>query len=203
VHEDQEGNVFVDGDTLFRTRRLLLRCWRPSDAPALKQAIDGSLAHLRPWMPWALSEPSEVESIAARLASFRERFGAGKDWTFGVFDPGETEVLGGAGIHRRGAPDALEIGYWIRASVAGQGLGTEAAEALTMVGFVQLGAPRMEIRCDPHNLRSVGVPRRLGYRHLQTLVADTITPAGEPRDTMVWSLTVDQYNQRQLPETAK
>lgn len=182
--------------TLFRTRRLLLRCWHDTDAPLLKLAVDSSLAHLRPWMPWALSEPSDLGVIAARLAGFRERFGAGRDWNFGLFDPSQREVLGGAGIHRRSAPDALEIGYWVRAAAAGQGLGTEAAEALTMIGFSHLGATRMEIRCDPQNHRSVGVPRRLGYRHLQTLVADMVSPTGEPRDTMVWSLSLQEHRAR-------
>ena len=34
-----------------------MRCWEPRDAPLLKEAVDSSLDHLRPWMPWAHDEP--------------------------------------------------------------------------------------------------------------------------------------------------
>jgi hypothetical protein len=56
--------------TQILTARLVLLAWRPEDAPHLKRAIDSSLEHLRPWMPWAWDEPSPLEEIAARLACF-------------------------------------------------------------------------------------------------------------------------------------
>jgi hypothetical protein len=34
----------------IHTKRLIIRCWRPKDAPLLKLAIDESLDHLRQWM---------------------------------------------------------------------------------------------------------------------------------------------------------
>ena len=45
----------------IETERLVLRCWDPRDAPLLKDAIDSSLDHLRPWMPWAREEPKPLE----------------------------------------------------------------------------------------------------------------------------------------------
>jgi RimJ/RimL family protein N-acetyltransferase len=173
----------------IRTARLLVRCWEPRDAAPLKAAIDASLDHLRAWMPWAHREPSPLEAVELRLAGFRREFLAGRDWAYGIFDAAGHEVLGGAGLHARAAAGALEMGYWIRAGVTGRGYATEAARALTTVAFTVLRAHRLEIRCDPRNLASAGVPRRLGYHHVQTLVADTVTPAGAPRDTMVWLLT--------------
>jgi RimJ/RimL family protein N-acetyltransferase len=35
----------------IETERMVLRCWDPADAGLLKEAIDASLDHLRPWMP--------------------------------------------------------------------------------------------------------------------------------------------------------
>jgi RimJ/RimL family protein N-acetyltransferase len=172
----------------IRTPRLLLRCYRVSDAPLLKHAIDSSLDHLRPSMPWIVDEPSPLPVIEARLGTFREQFMTGRDWVYGIFAPGEEEVLGGTGLHPRVGPDALEIGYWLRADVTGRGLATEAVAALTTAGFTTFSAKRIEIRCDPRNLRSMGVARRLGYRHVETLIGNTFTPAGAVRDTMVWAL---------------
>jgi RimJ/RimL family protein N-acetyltransferase len=176
------------------TRRLLLRCWRPEDAALLKHAIDGSLDHLRAWMPWAMAEPSPLPVLEARLAKFRNDFLSGTEWLYGIFDPAEHQVLGGAGLHRRQGPGVLEIGYWVRADVTGQGYATEAAAALTRTGFRDSTVERMEIRCDPRNLRSAAVPRRLGYRHARTLERDANTPDGQPRDTMVWELARREFS---------
>ena len=49
------------------TERLVLRCYDPMDAPLLKAAIDGSLEHLRAWMPWAYNDPVPVSDMAERL----------------------------------------------------------------------------------------------------------------------------------------
>jgi RimJ/RimL family protein N-acetyltransferase len=180
-----------------RTHRLVVRCWQPADAPLLKRAIDANLEHLRPWMPWAMHEPSSLEVVEARLTGFRERFGAGKDWLYGIFDRAQTEVVGGAGLHHRSAgPSVLEIGYWLRADLTGRGFATETAEALTTVGFAALGAKRVEIRCDPQNVRSMRVPQRLGYRHVETLREDALTSDGVVRDTMVWSMSAEEWDAR-------
>src|SRR5436190_2199416 len=63
-----------------RTTRLLLRCWEPSDAPALIASIESNLDHLRQWMPWAATEPEAVEAKARRLQKFRARFDRRRDF---------------------------------------------------------------------------------------------------------------------------
>ncbi|WP_437590781.1 GNAT family N-acetyltransferase [Sorangium sp. So ce1000] len=174
------------------TARLTLRAWRPEDAPLLREAIDSSLAHLQRWMPWAVHEPSSVEATAALLERFRDDFAAGRDFHYGIFTRDEREVLGGTGLHPRIGPGAIEIGYWLREAATGRGYVTEAAARLTRVALEELGLSRVEIRCDPRNAASAAVPRRLGYRHVTTLEANVLTPAGEPRDTMVWAQTASE-----------
>ena len=49
------------------TERLVLRCWEPRDAPLLKEAVDSSIDHLLPWMPWAAHEPQSLEDKVALL----------------------------------------------------------------------------------------------------------------------------------------
>jgi RimJ/RimL family protein N-acetyltransferase len=171
----------------IRTDRLLLRCWNASDAPRLKDAIDASLPELQMWVPWAMHEPSPVEALADRLVGFRDRFGSGEDWAFGVFDAGETRVLGGAGLHPRGGTDHLEIGYWIRTDATGQGLATEAAAALCAAAFERPRIARVEIHCDAANHRSAAIPRRLGFQLRRTLLRDSPT-RGSQREIQVWSL---------------
>lgn len=170
------------------TERLRLRCWTPDDAPLLKAAVDMSLDHLREWLPWPMNEPSDVEVVRDRLASFQERFEFDEDYVYGVFDPTGSEVYGGAGLHPRIGPDALEIDYWIRVDQVSKGFATEVARALTNEGLGIEGIERIEIRCDPLNHASSAVPKKLGFRHVQTLAGDVMDSGGEPRDTMVWEM---------------
>ncbi len=172
------------------TPRLVLRCWRQTDAALFKRAIDSSLDHLRLWLPWAGEDRFDLPSIRDRLARMSEDFHAGRDFLYGAFDPAEREVVGGTGLHPRLDAKAIEIGYWIRADLVGRGYATEAARALTLAAFDQLGVERVEIRCDPNNVASAAVPRRLGYRHTITLPNNSRTPDGRPRDTLVWEATV-------------
>ena len=171
-----------------------MRCWEPSDAPALKEAVDSSLDELRPWMPWALNEPQTLEEKVELLRRFRGQFDLGEDFVYGLFSRDESEVVGGSGFHRRVGEGAFEIGYWIRSSRAGEGLATEVTAALTRVGFEVSGVDRIEIHCEPENERSIRIPRKLGYGE-EALLRRRLyaAPGGEPRDAIVFSLFRDTY----------
>lgn len=145
------------------TERLVVRCWEPSDAPLLKEAIDSSLDHLRRWMPWAQHEPQTLADKVALLREFRGQFDLGADTIYAIFDAAEERVLGGTGLHPRVSPDGLEIGYWIRADAVGRGYATESTAALTRVAFEVADVSRVEIRCDPANRASAAIPPKLGY----------------------------------------
>jgi RimJ/RimL family protein N-acetyltransferase len=173
------------------TERLVLRCWEPRDAALLKVAVDASIEHLRPWMPWVVHEPQTVEEKVELLRGFRGRFDLGRDFIYGIFDRDEAEVAGGTGLHTRIGEDAFEIGYWIASGQAGKGLGTEATAALTRAAFDLTDVERIEIRCDPANERSRAIPRKLGYTEEATLRRRLHYP--EVRDVVVYTLFRDDY----------
>lgn len=177
----------------IQTPRLVIRCWNPEDAPLLADAVTASVQHLRPWMPWAHAEPEELETKVQRLRGFRAKFDADEDYVYAIFTPDGREVVGGTGLHARVGADALEIGYWISVRHVGRGYATEAAAALTRVGFEIHRLERMEIRCDPRNHASASVPRKLGYTHEATLRANVRDVDGAMRDTMVWGLVRAEY----------
>jgi RimJ/RimL family protein N-acetyltransferase len=151
------------------SERTVIRCWEPQDAPLLKEAIDSSLDHLRPWMAWANTEPQSLEEKTALLRRFRGQFDLGRWFVYGILDPGEGEVLGGADLRKREGEDSFEIGYWIRASRINEGLATEVTAALTRVAFELSGVERVDIRVDPTNAASLAVPRKLGFVEEATL----------------------------------
>lgn len=177
----------------IETPRLILRCWELGDGPAIQAAVNASLDHLRPWMPWAWQEPKSPDERLDFLRRCRGQFDLGQDFVYGILAPDNATVLGGSGLHTRLGPRAREIGYWIRASHAGQGLATEAAAALTRVGFEVDGVDRIEIHCDPANTRSAAVARKLGFTLEAVLRGRGLTVDGAPRDTMLWSLFAADY----------
>jgi RimJ/RimL family protein N-acetyltransferase len=177
----------------LHTRRTLLRCWEPVDAPMLTRVMETNLDHLRPWMPWIQEEPLPVEEKAARLRRFRAEFDLDQNYVYGVLTPDQSEVLGGTGLHPRVGPRAFEIGYWIDVGHINQGLATEVAAAMTRVAFQLHRVDRVEIRCEPENGASAAVPRKLGFTHEGNLRRRLLGAGDRLCDTMVWSLFADEY----------
>ncbi len=178
----------------IQTQRLVIRCWNPGDALLLHKAIQDSVNHLLPWMPWAHQEPVSLQERLQILRLFRANFDQDKDWIYGIFDKEERHVLGGTGFHKRVGPHALEIGYWIHQHHIRQGYATEAVEALTHVGFQVNKLQRLEIHCAPENHASAAIPDKLGYTYEGTLRSRLPTEQGTMRDTMIWSVLPDEWN---------
>jgi RimJ/RimL family protein N-acetyltransferase len=184
----------------IETERLVIRCYEPRDAPLTKYAVDSSIEHLLPWMPWADHEPQTLEEKTALLKSFRSAFDAGENFTYGIFSADETVQLGGTGLHPRVEPGGLEIGYFVRTSATRQGIATESSAALTRVGFEVCGADRIEIRVEPENEASFGIPRKLGFVEEATLRRRLPGRDGEPlRDVTICTLFREDFDPAVAP----
>jgi RimJ/RimL family protein N-acetyltransferase len=179
----------------IETGRLVIRCYDPRDAPLLKDAIDSSLEHLRPWMPWTADEPQTLEQKTDLVKLFRSEFDTGENFIYGIFSPDETEQVGATGLHPRIGPGGLEIGYFVRASAIRQGIATESSAALTRVGFEVCNADRIEIRIDPRNQASFGIPRKLGFVEEATLRRRLPSSEGEPlRDVTIFTMFREDFD---------
>jgi RimJ/RimL family protein N-acetyltransferase len=151
-------------------------------------------------MPWTENEPQTLEEKTDLLKSFRSQFDTGDNFVMGIFSADETELLGGSGLHPRLERCGLEIGYFIRASATRQGYVTESTAALTRVGFEICGADRIEIRIDPENEASKGVPRKLGYTEEATLRRRLPGRAGGPlRDVTIFTMFREDFDPSLAP----
>jgi RimJ/RimL family protein N-acetyltransferase len=177
----------------IETERLVIRCYDPKDAPLLQKSIQESLEHLRPWLPWVKTEPEELKIKIERLRMFRAKFDTSEEYIYGVFDPKETELIGGTGLHPRVGENAFEIGYWVNVNHINRGFATEFSAALTKVAFEIENVVRVEIHCDPENNKSAAIPQKLGYIHEATLRGRNENIDGELRDSMVWSIFKEEY----------
>ena len=176
----------------IETERLVVRCYNPSDAQMLADSITENIEHLKPWMAWIHNEPEPLQFKIDRLKRYRGDFDLNEDFVYGIFDKEETRLLGGTGLHTRIGDAQLEIGYWMHKDFINRGLVTESTAALVKVSFEIIHTHRLEIHCDPGNLASAAVPRKLGFTHEGTLRAKTRFLDGWS-DSMVWALLDVEY----------
>lgn len=170
-------------------QRLVLRCWEAADARLFESALRASREHIGAWIPPVWDEPTELDAIGRRLEQFRAEFHAGVGFVYAMLDATESEVLGEAGLMPRIGPGALEIGYWVHVDHVGRGLATEATYALTRAALALPEVKRIEIHCDPANVPSAAVPRRLGYHLTQPPRLDLASPdSRSPREVLVFAL---------------
>jgi ribosomal-protein-serine acetyltransferase len=169
----------------IRTERLILRPWVDGDVDAMAAAIQVSVEHLTPWMPWAANEPLSREERLALIATFRSTWERGEDLTVGVFLEGT--VVGGAGLHNRIGPSGLEIGYWIHVDHTRKGYATETAGALAGAALELAAVDHVWIKHDAANLASGGVPAKLGFTRIGEQHAEVRAP-GETGVQWVWEL---------------
>ena len=169
----------------IETERLVVRCYEPDDALAMDEVIPANREYLLEFMAWAHDEPIGMDNRRGLVEKFIAGYADGSDFTMGVFTRGSAdgagnEYIGGTGYHVR--DDHLEIGYWLAEDAQGQGLMTETAAALSRVALQFAFAPFVAICCHPANVRSRGVPKRLGYSLNGMKDVD-----GEPHE--FWQLT--------------
>jgi len=165
------------------TERCIVRRWTVDDAPALHEAIVASTEHLRPWMPWIAFEPQTVQQRRDLIAGWSRDWDDSAEFVYGILDLDDATVVGGTGLHRRGGPNELEIGYWIHVDRAGRGLATEASRALTDAALAIADIGCVVLRHDKANVRSGAIPRKLGYRY----EGDQPSPIEAPAETGVQS----------------
>lgn len=158
--------ILLDLPVPIETPRLVLRPSESGDGEQLHRAIlDGYEDHVR-WLARSKQPPTllEAEKEARQHAV---------DWLsrefirFVLISKANNKIIGRAGF-----PPILSdwrvpyfgISYFVSKSTSGQGLCTEAVNALTRYAFGVLNARKVEIKVDTENLASVRVPQKLGFQ---------------------------------------
>ena len=180
--------IMMDVPREMETERLVMRPPQPGDGAAINAVVRESIAEVARWMPWAnpTPEPEATERWCREAASkFISREGI--HYVIRLKDDGQ--IVGVCGMHRFDwKVPMVEIGYWLRTSRCGHGYMTEAVGRLVEMAFDQLGANRIEIRCDDGNDRSGRVAERLGFKLDGVLRCDSRGIAKELRDTRIYSM---------------
>ncbi len=175
------------------TPHLSLKIWQPADAPLLHEAIDASVEHLKPWLPFADFEPKPLAAREEMLTGWYQKFLNGEDFFYGIFNPQETCCLGSSGMHTRLGPTLREIGYWLRPDMVGKGLVTEAAAAFTRAAFAIDRVEKVEIHVAVGNDRSAAVAYRLGYTLEGILRRRVELCGGQKADARIYGMLAEEF----------
>lgn len=149
----------------IETDRLVLRCADDHEAPLLVDYFARNRSHLVEWEP----EPPPGFFTPAfwleRIAGYRRERAAGASFRFHLFPRGASRIVGTVGISNvvRGCFHSAHLGFGLDGELEGTGLMREACEALIELAWNDVGLHRLEASHQPHNVRSAGLLRRLGF----------------------------------------
>lgn len=174
----------------LQTPRLTLRHFRADDAPAmLRELSDVEVARETLNIP----HPYAIERAEEFLADIPKRFEAGKGVVWAIVDrasdagAAEGALIGAVGLNLTRAHRRAELGYWIAKSRWGQGIATEASQAVLRYGFEALGLHRIDAHHFVENPASGAVMRKLGMQYEGRLRA-MVWRDGVPRDLDLYAI---------------
>ena len=134
---------------------------------------------------------SEAEALCRRFCA---NYLLNEDYVIGIWIDGE--LAGGSGFHLRDgnlSSDTADIGMWIRASYAGQGLGTRALRAMLQWGFQAWNWQRLTWQCDTRNLASARVAEKGGMQQEALLRSSMTDVDGKRSDRFIFALLRDEW----------
>jgi len=161
---------------------------REEDTEVVYDAILRSVGKLKMFMSWAQKKPTHEnvkESIRKAIARFMNR----EELRFHLFLKDTGEFVGVLGLqHIDWTIPKFEIGYWIDERWSGRGYMTEAVHSMTLFAFEDLGANRLEIRCDRDNIRSRAIAEKNHFELEGILKQDSRNAnTHQLRDTCVYA----------------
>ena len=153
-------------DHTIITENLRLRFPTESDVPHVFSASkykgfnDGML-----WDP-----PENTDSIYASLEKNKPKWLEGKGYSFSIDRKATGEFLGRTSIRPAEREGVWDIGFWTHPKFQGQGIMTEACEAIVRFGFEMLKANSIEACYASWNTASKKVLENNGFqfvRHIE------------------------------------
>lgn len=148
----------------LRGLRVHLNALDPADGPELWEAVESSRTSLSEWLPWVPFNTS-AETSQRYVEFCAQEWDSGKSLRFAIRSNESGKFLGVVSLdncvhlHRN-----CDLGYWLRQSVIGQGLMTEAARLCVSFAFQTLGLRRIRCAAARENTRSLRVIAKLGFQ---------------------------------------
>ncbi|GGM12913.1 GNAT family N-acetyltransferase [Dactylosporangium sucinum] len=146
---------------LLETDRLVLRRFRPADAPALAAyRSDPGVARYQSWdAPFPLGDAIAFVTETAHLDPEREGW-----FQYAVEAKDGGALVGDVGVNRGDGGRQAEIGFTLAPAFQGRGYATEAVRRVVEFLLVEEGLHRVHASLDARNAPSARLLERLGFR---------------------------------------
>ena len=180
----------------FATDKLVLRAYRAGDGTALFAAINEDREDLSQWLPWVGNHHS-VDDAEAYVRDMAGKWITRESLTLGIFSSDEKSLYGGTGFHGFDwKVPSCEIGWFLRKSARGQGIGAEAVRLCCKLAFEHIGANRVWGTVNVLNERSWRLFERVGFTREAHLRGDCRDHHGNVRDTFAYSMLAREWPNR-------
>jgi ribosomal-protein-serine acetyltransferase len=141
---------------------LVLRVLEDADAPALLEAALESVDSVGRWMPWCTSAYTEHDALSF-IAECRSSRAAGTAYDLGIFQDGDPQLIGVAGLNSIDARNRFcNLGYWVRTSRQRKHIASRCVKVLARYAFDTLNLCRVEIVVAVGNTASEALARKAG-----------------------------------------
>ncbi|MEU5637573.1 GNAT family N-acetyltransferase [Streptomyces rishiriensis] len=138
---------------------LLLRPWRPADAPAVHAAFQDPAMH-----QWHIRAADSEEETAGWIRDWRRAWEEERGAQWAVVDPGTDELLGRVALRRVLLDEGVaEVAYWTTRTARGRGVAPRATAALTRWALDEIGFHRLELHHATANAASCRVAAKAGF----------------------------------------
>jgi len=141
---------------------LFLKSLELREAEELLLLIDANRPYLREWLPW-LDMTRNIDEMIVFVESTLRQLSSDQGFQTAIWHHGQ--IVGIIGYHHlEWANRSTCIGYWLDERFQRKGIMTKACRALVDYAFDEWKLNRIEIRCAEGNLKSRGIPERLGFK---------------------------------------
>ncbi|MEN0063403.1 MAG: GNAT family N-acetyltransferase [Myxococcota bacterium] len=150
------------------TPRLRLAAYQQGDERALAEVLDESWESMSRWLNWLVdrARQTSVEHCRRRVQASANRIATW--WQQDALELKVTDhagrLVGNVGLYKIDwRRRKFSIGYWTRTSQHGQGIATEACNALLRFAFGALSAKGVGLGVHPENHASLRVVEKCGF----------------------------------------
>ena len=173
----------------IRTERLTLRPFGLQDAKDV-QRLAGSkaIADTTARVPHPYEDGMAEKWIGTHRGMFRRR----KAVIYAITRSDTGRLVGAIGLELHMANERAEIGYWIGRRYWNRGYATEAAEAMLMYGFTELGLKRIYAHHMSRNPSSGRVMQKIGMKR-EGLLRKHLKKGGRYEDLVFYGILREEF----------
>ena len=156
--------MFQSLPTEYTSKRLLLRRYRPEDAPAYFRMLRENRVHLHEFMPAILVNVQNADDVRAVIEWQIAEWQRGELFIMGLWKKSSGEYVGEVYLANADWDvPSIEVGYFTVQQQGGKGYASEACREACRIAFERLGVRRVELQCAADNEKSARVAQRCGF----------------------------------------